>query len=107
MYGMHHYHPHHHDYHAHAHGQHGYSPALARRMAYARRGVPGILGGVIGLTTAALQGGASIVQSIVNNAIWYRTPLPPHGCCHPVHHVHVECSPPAWSCGAHGGCCCR
>ena len=104
MYGTRHHH-HHHDHHAH-YGYHEHPPGLAHRVEHARRGVPGILGGAIGLTTAVLQGGASIVQSIVNNAIWYRTPRPSHGCCHPVHHVHIECSPPAWGCGMHG-CCCR
>ena len=76
-------------------------------------GLMGVFGGMINLTTAFLQGGATIVRTIVEGSVW-------HG-CHPEHHhfhhgccsgcyaqghhsYHVECLPHSYPC--HCSCCC-
>lgn len=80
-------------------------------------GLLGVFGGFINLTTAALQGGARLVRTVVEGSIWHGCHDPwgacqshhghgggcgchhghPHGCCH------VECQPPSYP-GCHRCC---
>lgn len=59
----------------------------------------GIVGGVIGLTTATLHGGVKIVRTVVEGTLWgscYHDQdcYPHHGCHSSVHHCYnIECRP--------------
>jgi hypothetical protein len=65
-------------------------------------GLVGIFGGVINLTTAALQGGARIVRTVVEGTMWHAVH---DGCCEPEPRCccHVECEPPVYP-GSHRCC---
>ena len=70
-----------------------------------------VFGGLVGLTTAALQGGARLIRTVVEGAVWegggcYHPHMAHGGCCEPRHEhgcgCRVECVPPMYT-----GCCCR
>lgn len=72
-----------------------------------QRGLMGVFGGIINLTTAVLYGGARISRSIVEGAVWGGAEPPyHHNCCchhHTIHHTrHVHCVPENHDCC---GCC--
>lgn len=69
-----------------------------------RRGIPGLVGGVIDLAGAVLYGGTSVLRRIVDDAVW-RQPGCGSGCgCDggTVHHYRCSCVPPRPG----GSCCC-
>ena len=82
-------------YHPHSH------PHLPQPMPHG--GLLGIFGGVVGLTTASLQGGVRIIRHVVEGTLWHGDY---HGGCgchcgHPHHIYHYECRP-----HYHGHCGC-
>lgn len=61
----------------------------------------GIVQGLLGLSTAVLQGGVMTVQALTNRVVWGIAPPPPPP-WHGYHHHHfVECRP-----SYHHGCGC-
>jgi len=73
---------------------------------YHHPGLMGVLGGVIGLTTATLHGGVRVVRTVVEGTLWGpcyyycdRCYYPYHTCCPPVYHCyHIECRPRFYCC---------
>ncbi len=61
-------------------------------------GLVGIFGGIVNLTTTALEAGATIVRTVVEGTMWHSGPGHHHWddhCCEP-HHCccSFECRPP-------------
>lgn len=76
-------------------------------------GLMGVFGGMIDLTTAVLQGGATLVRTIVEGSVWHgcHPGYPPYypaywsGCHVQGHHsYYVECVPHCYPCRC--SCCC-
>ncbi len=84
MNGYHHQHRHHH-------------PAHPQPVLYG--GLIGVFGGIIGLTTATLHGGARLVKTIVEDTLWGDCSHHGHYPCDPCcHHYTVECLPHTYGC---------
>jgi len=79
--------------------------------AYYQPGLIGVLGGILGLTTATLQASTRIIRTVVEGTVWYGCHDCDFDCYHPdpcfCHHephaehcYHIECVPPCY-----GHCC--
>lgn len=82
--------------------RHGYRPRIHHHP-----GLMGVFGGMINLTTAILQGGATIFRTVVEGSVWHGCHPGHdhyhHGCwsgCHMegYHSYHVECLPHSYPC---------
>ncbi len=68
------------------------------------RGIPGVVDGVLSLTTAMLAGGASMIRRVIEETVWQDSAA---GCGHRFghrtvhHHYRHTCVPPS-----HGTRCC-
>jgi hypothetical protein len=47
-----------------------------------RRGIAGLIGGAIGLTTATLNGATRVVRAVVEGAVWHGIEMACPDCCH-------------------------